>query len=74
MTIQQPQIVVPKLLLTAAEAAATLSISERTLWSLAAAGDIRTLRLGRSVRYSTQALAEFIARNGGGAEPLSKRT
>ena len=50
-----------KLLLTAREAALTLSISERHLWGLTNQGLLRCVRIGRSVRYSTDALREFIA-------------
>ena len=51
-----------KLLITPREAAETLSVCEKTLWSLTAPrGPIRCVRLGRSVRYSVDALREFIA-------------
>jgi excisionase family DNA binding protein len=50
------------LLLTPREAAQTLATSERTLWSLTAPrGPIPVVRLGRSVRYSTAALVQWIA-------------
>jgi excisionase family DNA binding protein len=52
----------PKLLLTAREAAAALSMSERTLWGLTHSGEIPAIRIGRSVRYSVAALAQWIAR------------
>ena len=51
----------PKLLLTAREAAATLSISERSLWGLTNQGLLRCVRIGRSVRYAVDDLHEFIA-------------
>lgn len=51
----------PKLLLTAREAAASLSISERSLWSLTNQGILRCVRIGRSVRYAVDDLREFIA-------------
>ena len=51
-----------KLLLTPREAAETLSVCEKSLWSLTAPrGPIRCVKLGRSVRYSVDALREFIA-------------
>lgn len=52
----------PKLLLTPREAAETLSVCEKSLWSLTAPrGPIKCVRLGRSVRYSIEALREFVA-------------
>lgn len=51
-----------KLLLTADEAAQQLSICPKSLWSLTAPrGPIKSIRLGRSVRYSLTTLREFIA-------------
>lgn len=51
-----------KLLLTPREAAQTLSVCEKSLWSLTAPrGPIKCVRLGRSVRYSVDSLREFIA-------------
>ena len=51
-----------KLLLTLREAADSLSICEKSLWSLfAPRGPIKSVRLGRSVRYSPEVLREFIA-------------
>lgn len=51
-----------KLLLTPREAAETLSVCEKSLWSLTVPrGPIKCVRLGRSVRYSTEVLREFIA-------------
>ncbi len=57
----QRQLDALRLLLTAREAAAALSISERKLWSLTTSGVIKVVRIGRSVRYSRVALEEFIA-------------
>ena len=51
----------PRLLLTAREAAESLSISERKLWELTNCGVIKVVRIGRSVRYSRAALEDFIA-------------
>lgn len=51
-----------RLLLTPREAAETLSVCEKSLWSLTAPrGPLKCVRLGRSVRYSLDALREFIA-------------
>lgn len=53
------------LLLKPREAAQVLSISERTLWGLSAPrGPIPTVRLGKSVRYSREALQDFITKSG----------
>jgi excisionase family DNA binding protein len=57
-----------KLLLTVREAAEALSVSERTLWALTAPrGPIRSVRLGRSVRYSADSLRDWIESQRGGA-------
>ena len=52
-----------KLLLTGREAAALLSVSERTLWKLTKAGTIPVVRFpgNRAVRYSREALQQRIA-------------
>lgn len=49
-----------KLLLTANEAAATLSISPRKLWELTNCGAIKAVRIGKAVRYATATLEKFI--------------
>jgi excisionase family DNA binding protein len=49
-----------RLLLTAAEAALALAISERTLWQLTRDKEIPVVRLGRSVRYDPADLKRFI--------------
>ncbi len=49
------------LLLTAREAAATLRISERLLWSLTHDGTLPCVRIGRAVRYELSDLRAFIA-------------
>lgn len=48
-----------KLLVTSREAAAMLSISERTLWSLTQDGIIPCRRVGRAVRYCISTLKAF---------------
>jgi excisionase family DNA binding protein len=53
-------IVEPKLLWTRREAAAALSISERTLWTLTDEGQIPCVRIRRSVRYDPVAVRSWI--------------
>lgn len=50
-----------RLLLRAREAAALLNVSARTLWSLTKTGDVRSVRIGRSVRYAPADLEAFVA-------------
>lgn len=50
-----------RLLLPPREAAGVLSISERSLWTLTKSGEIPSVRIGRSVRYSVAALEAWIA-------------
>lgn len=47
-------------LLRSADAANYLSISERTLWSLKTSGAIRSVQIGRSVRYDIRDLDGWI--------------
>lgn len=54
---------VTRLLLTTREAAETLSISERTLWTLTNSGAVESVRIGRAVRYSVEDLRNYIERN-----------
>ena len=51
----------PRLLLNAAETADSLGISRRKLWALTNCGEIRCIRIGRSVRYSVDDLRDWIA-------------
>lgn len=51
----------PKLLLKPREAAASLAVSEKTLWTWTKAGRIPCVRLGASVRYSVAQLEAWIA-------------
>jgi hypothetical protein len=47
-----------------------LSVSERTVWALTwPRGPIRPVRLGRSVRYSAEALRAWVQAQQGGAQP-----
>jgi predicted DNA-binding transcriptional regulator AlpA len=53
---------IPKLLLRPPEAAQSLGISTRALWSLTSPrGPIPAVYLGRSVRYDPDALRQWIA-------------
>ncbi len=61
------------LLLKAAEAAKTLAISPRKLWSMTASGEIPHVRFGRSVRYPYDGLRALIDdRTRGGDHRKSK--
>jgi excisionase family DNA binding protein len=51
-----------RLLLTPRDAAALLSISERTLWGLTDSGAVRAVRIGRAVRYAVEDLREYVRR------------
>lgn len=53
-------------LLKPKDAAKSLAISERSLWSLTASGEVQAVRIGRAVRYSPEALAEFVAKQSTG--------
>jgi len=53
---------VPPLLLSARDAAKCLAVSERTLWSLTARGELPVLRIGRGVRYAVADLRDFVQR------------
>lgn len=48
------------LLLTQPEAARLLAVSERTLFDLAARGEIRRVRVGRAVRYPRAELERWV--------------
>lgn len=54
---------VPRLLLSSREAAKTLNICERTLYSLTKAGELPVVRIGRAVRYSLDDLKDWIRKN-----------
>ncbi len=52
---------IPHLLLTARDAAAVLSVSQRTLWSLThPRGPIHPVRIGRAVRYAPASLFAYV--------------
>lgn len=48
------------LLIKTKEAARLLGISHRKLWTLTFCGEIPSVRIGRIVRYSPQALRDYI--------------
>ncbi len=50
-----------QMLINAKTAAALLSVSERTLWTLTNRGEIRCVRIGRAVRYDPEDLRAWIA-------------
>ncbi len=51
----------PALLLKTQQAAESLAISPRKLWSLTASGEIPHVRIGRCVRYDFADLQQWIA-------------
>ena len=65
--VMKDQFIPPQLLLTAKQAAAALSISERTLWELTRRGEIPRLKIGASVRYDLRDCIAFIDKKKGGA-------
>ena len=60
---QRTEQAVEPMLLTARQAARLLAISERTLFTITKAGELPAVRIGRSVRYSVDALREYIRRS-----------
>jgi excisionase family DNA binding protein len=59
-TAPLPDSTTERRLLTIREAAAALSISERTLWGLTKGGAVRCVRIGRAVRYDPRDLQDYI--------------
>lgn len=51
------------LLLTPKETAKTLSICEKTLYTLTKNGELPAVRIGRAVRYSVEDLQTFIKKS-----------
>ena len=49
------------MLLTPREAAETLAISPRTLWTRTNCGELPCVRIGRSVRYRPESLRDWLA-------------
>jgi len=58
------------LLITAAEAAKSLSICERTLWGLTKTQELPCVRIGRSVRYNPTDLRVWIEGQKSLAQPI----
>lgn len=52
----------PRLLVSAREASQMLSVSERTLWSLRARGDVHAIKVLGSIRYAVDDLQAFVDR------------
>lgn len=50
-----------RLLLSYYEAAETLGICERAVWQLVKDGELRAVRIGRSVRIPVKELNQFVA-------------
>jgi excisionase family DNA binding protein len=60
------ELVAPPPLLTVAEAARLLAVSERQVWRLVGLGLLDRIRLGRASRISRSSLNSFIASGGSG--------
>lgn len=58
-----------RLLLTEAQAATALGVSRRTLFSLRSDGKIPFVRIGKCIRYSVEALKEWIANQNENPKP-----
>ncbi len=57
--LAEGQMVAP-LLLKSADAAKALAISKRKLWEMTTAGEIPHVKIGRHIRYSVEALHDWI--------------
>ena len=55
------------LVVDATEAAKMLSIGKRKLWSETNCGNIPCVRIGRAVRYSVEALREYVRKHSTGS-------
>lgn len=62
------------LLAKPAAAAEVLGIGVRTLWTLTKRGEIACIRIGRSVRYSTDYLEEWVRSRAGTGDPCEGRS
>jgi excisionase family DNA binding protein len=58
------------MLLTVRQASKVLSISERSLWTLTANGEIQAVRFGRSVRYDPADLKKWIEAKKNSQKPV----
>jgi len=63
-----------RLLITSREAAATMSISERTLWTLTNERGLPCVRIGRSVRYDPRDLQAWIERHKSAGRASARNT
>jgi len=61
-----------QLLLTPKEAARSLNVCERTLYSLTKAGELPVVRIGRAVRYDIADLRALIERTKKSSENFQK--
>jgi excisionase family DNA binding protein len=52
-----------KMLLTPRETAKALSICEKTLYALTKSGELRAIKIGRSVRYSVDDINNWIRKS-----------
>jgi excisionase family DNA binding protein len=55
-----PPDVTPRLLLTVAEAAETLSLGKSLVYTLLATGEIESVRIGRARRIPVEALQHYV--------------
>jgi len=60
------------LLLSAPQAAKSLGICQKSLWSLTKRGEIKACRIGARCLYSRTALEEFICRQEAAQQPAGK--
>ena len=62
MTIATSAFALPPVLVNPREAARLLSISTRKLWSLTKSGEVRSMKVGRVVRYRVDELDAWTKR------------
>ncbi len=55
----------PPMLVSVRDAAKLLAVCEKSLWSLTNRGELPSVKIGRSVRYSLADLQAFISKNKG---------
>jgi excisionase family DNA binding protein len=61
-------VVIPALALRPKQAAASLGVSERTLWAWTAAGEVPHVRKGKAVLYPVELLQKWLAKKATGGE------
>lgn len=64
-TLTKPKPSDPTRLLTVLEVAAALRMGKRSVWRLISSGELPTVRIGRCVRVSADALRAFVERRAG---------